>query len=157
VEIDEAYAQQHVPMNPGPYVMLSVRDTGTGMDLKTQAQIFDPFFTTKDFGKGTGLGLSTVFGIVKQSGGTIGVYSEPGKGTAFKIHFPRCDKVPMIVEPIKPNQLRGGTETILLVDDATPLRMLTKLILEQCGYTCSLRESLQKLFGWRKVTKDYCR
>jgi two-component system, cell cycle sensor histidine kinase and response regulator CckA len=135
VEIDEAYAQQHVPMNPGQYVMLCVRDTGTGMDSEIQAQIFDPFFTAKDFGKGTGLGLSTVFGIVKQSGGTIGVYSEPGKGTAFKIHFPRCDKVPVIVEPIKPNQLRGGTETILLVDDATPLRMLTKLILEQCGYT----------------------
>jgi two-component system, cell cycle sensor histidine kinase and response regulator CckA len=135
VEIDEAYAQQHVPMKPGRYVMLSVRDTGTGMDLETQAQIFDPFFTTKDFGKGTGLGLSTVFGIVKQSGGTIGVYSEPGKGTAFKIHFPRCDEAPVIVEPIKPKQLRGGTETILLVDDATPLRMLTKLILEQCGYT----------------------
>jgi two-component system, cell cycle sensor histidine kinase and response regulator CckA len=135
VEIDETYAQQHVPMNPGRYVMLSVRDTGTGMDLETRSQIFDPFFTTKDCGKGTGLGLSTVFGIVKQSGGTIGVYSEPGKGTAFKIHFPRCDKVPMIVEPIKPKQLRGGTETILLVDDATPLRMLTKLILEQCGYT----------------------
>jgi PAS domain S-box-containing protein len=135
VEIDEAYAQQHVPVKPGRYVMLSVRDTGTGMDLETQAQIFDPFFTTKDCGKGTGLGLSTVFGIVKQSGGTIGVYSEPGKGTAFKIHFPRCDKVPMLVEPIKPKQLRGGTETILLVDDATPLRMLTKVILEQCGYT----------------------
>jgi two-component system, cell cycle sensor histidine kinase and response regulator CckA len=135
VEIDEAYAQQHVPINPGRYVMLSVRDTGTGMDLETQAQIFDPFYTTKDCGKGTGLGLSTVFGIVKQSGGTIGVYSEPGKGTAFKIHFPRCDKVPVLVEPIKPKQLRGGTETILLVDDATPLRMLTKLILEQCGYT----------------------
>ena len=135
VEIDETYAEQHVPIKPGRYVMLSVRDTGTGMDLKTQAQIFDPFFTTKDFGKGTGLGLSTVFGIVKQSGGTIGVYSEPGKGAAFKIHFPRCDEAPVIVEPIKPKQLRGGTETILLVDDATPLRMLTKLILEQCGYS----------------------
>ena len=134
VEIDETYAKQHVPMKPGQYVMLSVRDTGTGMDLETQAKIFDPFFTTKDFGKGTGLGLSTVFGIVKQSGGTIGVYSEPGKGAAFKIHFPRCDEGPVIVEPIKPNQLRGGTETILLVDDATPLRLLTKLILEQCGY-----------------------
>jgi CheY-like chemotaxis protein len=135
VEIDEAYAQQHIPMNPGRYVMLSVRDTGTGMDLKTQAQIFDPFFTTKDFGKGTGLGLSTVFGIVKQSGGTIGVYSEPGKGTAFKIHFPRCDDAPVVAKPVTKQPLRGGTETILLVDDAAPLRMLTKLILEQCGYT----------------------
>jgi len=135
VEIDEAYAQQHIPMNPGRYVMLSVRDTGTGMDLKTQAQIFDPFFTTKDFGKGTGLGLSTVFGIVKQSGGTIGVYSEPGKGTAFKIHFPRCNDAPIVAKPVTKQPLRGGTETILLVDDAAPLRMLTKLILEQCGYT----------------------
>jgi PAS domain S-box-containing protein len=135
VEIDEAYAQQHAPMKPGQYVTLSVRDTGTGMDLVTQAQIFDPFFTTKDSGKGTGLGLSTVFGVVKQSGGTIVVYSEPGKGTAFKIHFPRCDEAPVIVETAKPKQLRGGTETILLVDDATPIRLLTKLILEQCGYT----------------------
>jgi two-component system cell cycle sensor histidine kinase/response regulator CckA len=135
VQIDEVYAEQHLPMKPGRYVMLSVRDTGTGMDLQTQAQIFDPFFTTKDFGKGTGLGLSTVFGIVKQSGGTIGVYSEPGKGAAFKIHFPRCDEAPVIIEPVKPKQLRGGTETILLVDDATPIRLLTKLILEQCGYT----------------------
>ena len=135
VEIDEAYAQQHIPMNPGRYVMLSVRDTGTGMDLTTQAQIFDPFFTTKDFGKGTGLGLSTVFGIVKQSGGTIGVYSEPGKGTAFKIYFPRCDDAPAVAKPVPQQPLRGGTETILLVDDAAPLRMLTKLILEKCGYT----------------------
>lgn len=135
VEIDEAYTQQHIPMKPGRYVMLSVRDTGTGMDLKTQAQIFDPFFTTKDFGKGTGLGLSTVFGIVKQSGGTIGVYSEPGKGAAFKIHFPRCDQAPVVAKTVPKQPLRGGTETILLVDDATPLRMLTKLILEQCGYT----------------------
>jgi CheY-like chemotaxis protein len=135
VEIDEAYAQLHAPMKPGQYVTLSVRDTGIGMDLQTQAQIFDPFFTTKDFGKGTGLGLSTVFGVVKQSGGTIVVYSEPGKGTVFKIHFPRCHEAPVIVAPAKPKQLRGGTETILLVDDATPIRLLTKLILEQCGYT----------------------
>jgi PAS domain S-box-containing protein len=135
VEIDEAYAQQHVPIKPGRYVLLSVRDTGTGMSLETQAHIFDPFFTTKIFGKGTGLGLSTVFGIVKQSRGTIGVYSEPGKGTAFKIHFPRCDHAPFVAEPITKHPLRGGTETILLVDDATQLRILTKLILEQCGYT----------------------
>ncbi len=135
VEIDQAYAQQHLPVRPGRYVMLSLRDTGIGMDLETQAHIFDPFFTTKDFGKGTGLGLSTVFGIVKQSGGTIGVYSEPGRGTAFKIHFPRCDEEPVVTVAVSRQPLRGGTETIFLVDDATQLRILTKLILEQCGYT----------------------
>jgi len=135
VEIDQEYAQQHVPIKPGRFVMLSVRDTGTGMDVETQNQIFDPFFTTKAFGKGTGLGLSTVFGIVKQSGGTIGVYSELGKGTVFKIYFPRCDQVPVDLSSSLPAPPRGGTETILLVDDATPLRMLTKLILENAGYT----------------------
>ena len=135
VEIDQAYAQQHIPLTPGRYVMLSVRDTGMGMDLETQGHIFDPFFTTKDFGKGTGLGLSTVFGVIKQSGGTIGVYSEPGRGTAFKIHFPRCDEEPVATVAVPGQPLRGGRETILLVDDAIQLRILTKLILEQCGYT----------------------
>jgi PAS domain S-box-containing protein len=135
VEIDETYARQHSSIKPGRYVLLSVTDTGSGMDLETQSHIFEPFFSTKAPGRGTGLGLSTVFGIVKQSEGTIAVYSEIGKGTTFKIHFPRYDQAPTVALPAKATELRGGTETILLVDDASPLRRLTRLLLEQCGYT----------------------
>jgi two-component system cell cycle sensor histidine kinase/response regulator CckA len=135
VEIDETYARQHPSTKPGRYVMLTVSDTGSGMDLETQSHIFEPFFSTKGPGQGTGLGLSTVFGIVRQSGGTIAVYSELGNGTTFKIHFPRCDEAPVVVQQEKAKMLRGGTETILLVDDAAPLRVLTRRLLEDCGYT----------------------
>ena len=135
VEIDEAYARQRPPIKIGRYVLLTVTDTGSGMDLETQSHIFEPFFTTKAPGRGTGLGLSTVFGIVKQSGGMIAVYSETGKGTTFKIHFPRCDQAPVVSPPAKAKAIRGGTETILLVDDASALRKLTRLLLEERGYT----------------------
>jgi len=135
VEIDEAYARQNLHAKPGPHVMLTMSDTGTGMDLETQSHIFEPFFSTKPPGQGTGLGLSTVFGIVKQSGGAIAVYSEPDAGTTFKIWFPRCDEVAVATQHEKGKPLRGGTETILLVDDAASLRALTRRLLEDCGYT----------------------
>jgi CheY-like chemotaxis protein len=115
--------------------MLTVSDTGIGMDKETQSRIFEPFFSTKDDGKGTGLGLSTVFGIVKQSAATIGIHSEPGHGTTFTIYFPLCDESPAVLQQEEATPLRGGSETILLVEDAAPLRELTRLILEDCGYT----------------------
>ena len=134
VELDRSYQETHPSIPSGNYVMLSVGDTGCGMDPQTRARVFEPFFTTKAPGKGTGLGLSTVYGIVARSGGYIWVYSELGFGTTFKLYFPR------VVDTIQPSiqeidtEPRGGSETILLVEDDEGVRLTTTAILERAGY-----------------------
>ena len=134
--MDDEYVHRHPAALPDQYVMLAVTDTGHGMGTATLNHIFEPFFTTKELGKGTGLGLATVYGIVKQSGGFIWVYSEPGKGTTFKIYLPRVDEP---VEPMQPSKngvtAARGTETILLVEDEEALRELVGQFLRKNGYT----------------------
>ena len=135
VELDEVYCLGHEPVIVGDYAMLEVRDTGCGMDEATKARIFEPFFTTKQPGKGTGLGLASVYGIVKQSGGYIWVYSEIDRGTTFKLYFPRVqgDVESGRTPPIKVDSV-GGDETILLVEDENALREITASILQSAGY-----------------------
>jgi two-component system, cell cycle sensor histidine kinase and response regulator CckA len=134
VVLDESYVRQHPGAASGPHVMLAVSDTGVGMDAATLSRIFEPFFTTKEIGKGTGLGLATVFGIAKQSGGNIWVYSEPGRGTAFKVYLPRVDgPVTQPVTHASPGAI-GGSETVLLLEDEAPVRELVGRVLERYGY-----------------------
>jgi two-component system, cell cycle sensor histidine kinase and response regulator CckA len=135
---DEEYARHHVSVQAGYYVMLAISDTGCGMDKETQSHLFEPFFTTKETGKGTGLGLSMVYGIIKQSGGNIWVYSELGLGTTFKIYLPRVEKATKLYKPrLKPKEAGppGGTETILLVEDEDAVRSMVGKILKNKGYT----------------------
>ncbi|NOU29785.1 MAG: response regulator [Polyangiaceae bacterium] len=133
-ELDESFASSHLPAKPGPYVVLSVTDTGCGMDQATQNRIFEPFFTTKEQGKGTGLGLSTVFGIVQQSGGGLWVFSEVDHGTAFRIYLPRVDEAVTLQRvPLASTTLRGS-ETILLVEDEAQVRAIVRSALRRQGY-----------------------
>jgi len=136
VELDNVDARQQISVAPGSYVMLGVSDTGCGMDADTKTRMFEPFFTTKGSGKGTGLGLATVHGIVKQSGGSIGVSSDLGKGTTFNIYLPRIEGAAERLDPISvPNATFRGSETILLVEDEEMVRALAQAILERNGYT----------------------
>jgi PAS domain S-box-containing protein len=136
VDLDAAYASDHVTVKPGRYVMLAVSDTGTGMSPETVAHIFEPFYTTKGSGRGTGLGLSTVYGIVKQSGGYVWVYSEVGRGSSFKVYLPRVDEAPETLQVAAvPSGEQKGSETILLVEDQSQVRELARMTLSQKGYT----------------------
>jgi len=135
VDLDQAYARAHVAVKPGPYVMISASDTGVGMPPEIRDRIFEPFFTTKEKGKGTGLGLSTVYGIVKQSSGNIWVYSEPEKGTTFKIYLPRVDEpFEELKEKLVKKELPRGNETILIVEDEEDVLKLAGRILSRQGY-----------------------
>jgi PAS domain S-box-containing protein len=133
VVLDEAYAERHLGVKAGPYVMLAVTDTGTGIEKAVQARIFEPFFTTKEAGKGTGLGLSTVFGIVQQCGGSVWVYSEVGRGTTFKVYFPSVDADVESGHRMEA-PTRRGSETILLVEDDDQVRKVAQGILRRSGY-----------------------
>jgi CheY-like chemotaxis protein len=133
VELDENDTQTHPGVKPGPYVALTVTDTGTGMTPQVQARLFEPFFTTKEIGKGTGLGLATVYGIVARSGGAINVDSKVGRGTSFKVYLPKMDAAEMAVEAPVPRP-RVRAETVLVVEDVEELRELTRRLLERLGY-----------------------
>jgi len=142
VELDAEYAREHEGVRPGRYVMLAVSDTGSGMDQQTQARIFEPFFTTKELGRGTGLGLSTVYGIVRQSGGHIWVYSEINRGTTFKVYLARVEDPAATVQPASRSAVpESGHETLLLVEDDQQVRELTHSVLVDCGYNVLVAEN----------------
>jgi CheY-like chemotaxis protein len=140
-ESNDADRRQGLDCLTGPHVMLEMSDTGCGMDGSTQAKVFEPFFTTKGQGKGTGLGLATVYGIVKQSGGSTSVRSVPGQGATFRICLPRAGAAPELHSAVKPlGKIQGGTETILLVEDAEPLREVVRQFLQEAGYNVVVAE-----------------
>jgi CheY-like chemotaxis protein len=135
ITLDDTYVATHPEAGAGDYVLLTVSDTGRGMDAETRSHLFEPFFTTKVQGKGTGLGLATVYGIVNQNHCLINVYSEPGQGSTFKIFLPRSDKAALAAPPGDQSRHGRGTETVLLVEDEEQILNLGRRILEQYGYT----------------------
>jgi hypothetical protein len=147
VQLDEHYARTHIGVKPGDFVMIAVTDNGHGMDSATRRRIFEPFFTTKDRGKGTGLGLATVYGMVKQTGGDIWVYSEPGNGTTFKLYFPRATEPASDSKAVEEEVIHRGSGTVLVVEDEKAVRDLTTRLLTQLGYqvlsAASGREALE--------------
>jgi two-component system, cell cycle sensor histidine kinase and response regulator CckA len=148
VELDGTYAREHPSAQAGPHVMLAVSDTGQGMDAATQARIFEPFFTTKALGSGTGLGLSTVYGIVKQSGGHIWVYSEVGRGTAFKVYLPATQEPTVTHAPRAVSAAAPATASVLLVEDEVGLRTLVSRILIKAGFTVHAPETPRDAVAW---------
>jgi len=156
--LDEAYARAHAEVRPGDYAMLAVSDTGHGMTPETLARVFEPFFTTKPDGKGTGLGLAMVFGFVKQSGGHIKIYSEPGEGTTVRIYLPRAvDGGAGSTRAVAPISLPRGSATILIVEDETAVREITSTMLTELGYRvmeASDGEEALRLFGAHRSTID---
>jgi two-component system cell cycle sensor histidine kinase/response regulator CckA len=137
LDIAADYLREHAWVRAGQYVVLAVSDTGHGMDAETKARLFEPFFTTKEVGKGTGLGLATVYGMVKQSGGYVWCYTEPGRGTCFKVYLPRVEEMADAVrrrDAVWTGKTHG-TETILVVEDEEPVRQLVSNVLETRGYT----------------------
>jgi two-component system, cell cycle sensor histidine kinase and response regulator CckA len=147
VVLDEAFARNHAPTQPGPYVLLEVQDTGCGMDHETLSHIFEPFYTTKEEGKGTGLGLATVYGIVKQSNGYIWVESEIGRGTTFRIYLPPADGSSSVQHPKSPKSAAGGRETVLVVEDDPMVRDITVQVLKYKGYR--VLEAKDAEDGWK--------
>jgi signal transduction histidine kinase/CheY-like chemotaxis protein len=155
IELDAEYAGRHVAVAPGPYVMLAVSDTGCGMDAATKERLFEPFFTTKEKGKGTGLGLATVYGIVKQHGGNIWVYSEPGKGATLKIYLPRVAEAVSNVGPAVEPETARGEEMILVVEDEAPVYAFAERVLKARGYAVVIArsaEEAQRVFSVQEKT-----
>jgi CheY-like chemotaxis protein len=153
IQLDEVYARaRHLGVDPGPYVLIAVSDTGVGMDKDTQARAFEPFFTTKELGKGTGLGLATVFGIVQQSRGSIWLYSEPGVGTTFKIYLRRVLASEPTASAPRPRAEGGGRETILLVEDEEMVRKVTYEILTAAGYRVVAAKSPEDALALARTT-----
>ena len=134
VDLNDRHETPHFSVKPGPFVALTVSDTGTGMTADAQAHLFEPFYTTKDIGKGTGLGLATIHGIVTRSGGSAVVHSEIGKGTSFKVYLPKADTGVIVAAPPVVSRFHAGGETVLVVDDVEELRELTTRLLERQGY-----------------------
>jgi CheY-like chemotaxis protein len=149
VVFDEAYAVEHFAVSPGEFVLLAVSDTGVGMDSETRQHVFEPFFTTKELGRGTGLGLATIYGIVQQAGGHIWLYSEPGRGSTFKLYFPRVDGEAVVPAAVPAAVEAASRGTVLLAEDEETVRTMTHMVLRRAGWTvievASGNEALQLL------------